>query len=67
MKEEELEFMSVEGDENYNNLDSSYVDPSTSYETGDNVIGNWIFNQSKVYVHLFSKIIYYLSIIYSTR
>jgi hypothetical protein len=52
MKEEELEFMSVEGDENYNTLNSSYVDPSISYEASDNVIGSWIFNQSKVYFNL---------------
>ncbi len=47
MKEEELEFISVKDDEEYNNLNSSYVDPNAAYENND-VIGSWIFNQSKV-------------------
>lgn len=48
MKEGELEFMSVRDDEESNNLDRTYVDPSQAYEASNDVIGNWLFNQSKV-------------------
>lgn len=48
MKEGELEFMSVRDEEESNNLDRTYVDPSQAYEAQSDVIGNWLFNQSKV-------------------
>lgn len=47
-KEEELEFISVQADdydEDAMRLPSSYAVESTG---DDNVIGNWIFKQSKV-------------------
>lgn len=46
VKEEELEFISVNADDD-NDMVSSYVDPSQPERT-NNIIGNWIFNQSKV-------------------
>lgn len=49
VKEDELEFISVSGeDETDNMISSSYVDPSVSREGGSSTIGNWFFNQSKV-------------------
>lgn len=46
MKEEELEFISVSGDDNDNMMTSTYVDPSAPDR--NNAIGNWVLNQSKV-------------------
>lgn len=46
MKEEELEFISVVQDDD-NELNNTYHDPSAS-DASNNVIGNWVFNQSKV-------------------
>ncbi len=49
MKEADLEFVSVKDDEEYDNLNSAYIDPSAaSYEGGNAVIGSYLFNQSKV-------------------
>jgi Flp pilus assembly protein TadB len=57
VKEEELEFISVNADDD-NDMVSSYVDPSQPERT-NNIIGNWIFNQSKhpstAFFHLFFK------------
>lgn len=50
MKEGELEFISVRDDEESNNLDRTYVDPSQAYEAHNDAIGNWLFNQSKVII-----------------
>ena len=51
--EEDLEFISVspDGDDGDNgNMSQSYGAPNTSGGTGyDNVVGNWILNQSKVF------------------
>ncbi len=46
MKEEELEFISVSGDDNDNMMSSTYVDPTAPDR--NTVIGNWVLNQSKV-------------------
>lgn len=46
LKEEELEFISVSADDE-NEMTSSYVDPSQP-EKPNNMIGYWLFNQSKV-------------------
>lgn len=46
LKEEELEFISVNNDDE-NDMVSAYVDPSQP-ERANNIIGNWLFNQSKV-------------------
>ena len=46
MKEEELEFISVSGDDHDNMMTSTYVDPSAPDR--NNAIGNWVLNQSKV-------------------
>ncbi len=47
VKEDELEFISVSGDDETDNMiSSSYVDPSR--ESTSSTIGNWFFNQSKV-------------------
>ena len=50
--EEELEFISVSPDDDNDdggNMSQSYGAPSTSGRGGyDNVVGNWILNQSKV-------------------
>lgn len=50
--EEELEFISVNPDDNDNdngNMSQSYGVQSSGNRTGyDNVVGNWILNQSKV-------------------
>ena len=46
VKEEELEFISVTPDDDYNDMNTHYdVDPS--HERSNNAIGHWIFNQSK--------------------
>ena len=47
--EEELEFISVAGDDD--NEMNNYVDPSAQ-DQGNNPIGNWIFTQSKVYLYI---------------
>lgn len=47
MKEEELEFISVTGGDDDNEMNSAYVDPTTPDRSG-NMIGNWLLNQSKV-------------------
>eukprot|EP01038_Epipyxis_sp_PR26KG_P004988 gene4988-6973_t len=49
MKEEELEFISVnaEDDDDFNNINQAYADQSGSNGGGDSVIGSWIFKQSK--------------------
>ena len=53
--EEDLEFISVspDGDDGDNgNMSQSYGAPNTSGSTGyDNVVGNWILNQSKVFYY----------------
>jgi hypothetical protein len=50
VKEDELEFISVSGeDESDNMISSSYVDPSVTRD-GSSTIGNWFFNQSKVHL-----------------
>ncbi len=46
MKEDELEFVSVRDDDDNNNMNSSYVDHSASYQS--DVVGNWFCTQSKV-------------------
>lgn len=46
MKEEELEFISVSGDDD-NNMNSAYVDHSQP-ERANDTIGYWLLNQSKV-------------------
>ena len=57
--EEDLEFISVgaDGEDGDNmNMSQSYGVPNTATSTGyDNVVGNWILNQSKVlnYQYLF--------------
>lgn len=45
-KEEDLEFISVSQDED-NDMTSAYVDP-TQPDRANNMIGNWLLNQSKV-------------------
>lgn len=45
-KEEDLEFISVSQDED-NDMTSAYVDPTQPDRT-NNMIGNWLLNQSKV-------------------
>ena len=59
MKENELEFMSVRDDEESNNLDRTYVDPSQAYEAQNDVIGNWLFNQSKVCIGYCNHDVYF--------
>lgn len=50
VKEEELEFISVGADDE-NDMVSAYVDPSQPDRT-NNIIGNWLFNQSKVGLYM---------------
>lgn len=52
MKEEQLEFITVNQEDELNNLllNNAYTDmPSGSEKlAGDSVVGNWVFKQSKV-------------------
>lgn len=61
LKEEELEFISVNTDDE-NVMNSAYIDPSQSEQErggANSTIGSWLFNQSKhpgtVFFHLFFK------------
>jgi hypothetical protein len=49
-KEEELEFISVNTNDDDFSMNQKYSSPLGGIaETGDSVIGNWIFKQSKVF------------------
>jgi hypothetical protein len=67
MKEEQLEFITVNQEDDLNNLllNNAYADmPSGSEKvSGDSVVGNWVFKQSKViYSILNDKINLFLKI-----
>jgi hypothetical protein len=47
MKEEELEFISVNQDDDFNNMNDANGDPTASDNNGDSVIGSWFIKQSK--------------------
>lgn len=46
MKEDELEFISVDKDEE--SMNQSYGNNNHDSENNQSVIGSWLFNQSKV-------------------
>lgn len=48
MKEEELEFISVNHDEDDGAMNNAFADPNATEGGGDSVIGSWMFKQSKV-------------------